>query len=152
MRGELDWVVMRCLEKDRTRRYDTASSLARDVERYLKDEPVEARPPTVGYRFRKMARRNKVALTTAALVAAALLLGTVASTWQAVRATRAEADARAAEDKATKERDRADAEKASAQATLRFLLADVLEQADPSRQGGVNRNLTVRDLLKKATD
>jgi serine/threonine protein kinase/tetratricopeptide (TPR) repeat protein len=152
VRGELDWVVMRCLEKDRTRRYDTASGLARDVERYLKDEPVEARPPTVGYRFRKMARRNKVALTTAALVAAALLLGTVASTWQAVRATRAEADARAAEDKAIKERDRADAEKASAQATLRFLLADVLEQADPSRQGGANRNLTVRELLKKATD
>jgi serine/threonine protein kinase len=152
MRGELDWVVMRCLEKDRSRRYDTASGLAKDVERYLKDEPVEARPPTVGYRFRKMARRNKVALMTAALVAAALLLGTLASTWQAVRATRAEADARAAEDKATKERDRADAEKASAQATLHFLLADVLEQADPSRQSGANRNLTVRELLEKATD
>jgi serine/threonine protein kinase len=150
MRGELDWVVMRCLEKDRSRRYDTASNLARDVERYLKDEPVEARPPTVGYRFRKMARRNKVVLMTAALVAAALLLGTMASTWQAVRATRAEADARAAEDKATKERDRADAEKASAQATLRFLLADVLEHAGPFREA--NRNLTVRDLLKKATN
>src|SRR5262249_28412033 len=87
---------------------------------------------------------------TAALVAVALLLGTMASTWQAVRATRAEADARAAEDKATKERDRADAEKASAQATLRFLLADVLEHAGPFREA--NRNLTVRDLLNKVTD
>src|SRR6516164_9481126 len=133
VRGELDWIVMRCLEKDRSRRYDTASGLAKDVERYLKDEPVEARPPTVGYRFRKLARRNKVALTTAALVAAALVLGTVVSLWQAVRAGA--------------ERDRADAEKASAQATLRFLLADVLEQADPTRQGGVKPNLTVRELL-----
>jgi serine/threonine protein kinase/tetratricopeptide (TPR) repeat protein len=150
LRGELDWVVMKCLEKDRSRRYDTATGLAKDVERYLKDEPVEARPPTVGYRFRKMARRNMVALTTAALVVAALLLGTVASTWQAVRATRAEADARAAEDKATKERDRAEAEKASAQATLRFILADVLEHAGPFREA--NRNLTVRALLDKVTD
>src|SRR5262245_4381709 len=112
VRGELDWVVMRCLEKDRSRRYDTASALARDVERYLKDEPVEARPPTVGYRFRKLARRNKVALTTAALVAAALVLGTAVSLWQAVRAG-------AERDRALAAEKQADAEKASAQATLR---------------------------------
>jgi tetratricopeptide (TPR) repeat protein len=143
MRGELDWVVMRCLEKDRTRRYDTASALAKDVERYLRDEPVEARPPTVGYRFRKLARRNKVALTTAALVAAALLLGTVVSLWQAVRAN-------AERDRALAAEQQAGAEKASAQATLRFLLADVLEQAGP--HGGSNRNLTVRALLDTATD
>src|SRR5262249_4150082 len=60
--GELDWVVMRCLEKDRSRRYDTASNLARDVERYLKDEPVEARPPSATYRLRKLFRRNKAAV------------------------------------------------------------------------------------------
>src|SRR5262249_45521241 len=65
MRGELDWVVMRCLEKDRSRRYDTASNLARDVERYLKDEPVEARPPTAWYRVSKMVRRHRVALSVA---------------------------------------------------------------------------------------
>jgi eukaryotic-like serine/threonine-protein kinase len=143
VRGELDWVVMRCLEKDRSRRYDTVSGLARDVERYLKDEPVEARPPTVGYRFRKLARRNKVALTTAALVAAALVLGTAVSLWQAVRAS-------AERDRALAAEQQADAEKASAQATLRFLLADVLEHAGPNREP--DRNLTVRALLDKTTD
>jgi serine/threonine protein kinase/tetratricopeptide (TPR) repeat protein len=143
MRGELDWVVMKCLEKDRSRRYDTASNLAKDVEHYLKDEPVEARPPSAWYRFRKLARRNKVALTTAALVAVALLLGTAVSLWQAVRAS-------AERDLALAAEQRADAEKASAEGTLRFLLADVLEHADPAREA--NRNLTVRALLDKATD
>jgi WD40 repeat protein/serine/threonine protein kinase len=94
VRGELDCVVMKCLEKNRTRRYESASSLARDVERYLKDEPVEARPPSAWYRFGKLARRNKVALTTAALVAAALILGTAVSIWQAIRASEAEGVAR----------------------------------------------------------
>jgi tetratricopeptide (TPR) repeat protein len=84
MRGELDWVVMRCLEKDRSRRYDTASNLARDVERYLKDEPVEARPPSAWYRFRKTIRRNKTALTMAGLVAAVVLVGSAAVVWQVV--------------------------------------------------------------------
>ncbi len=72
------------------RRYDSAGSLARDVERYLKDEPIEARPPSAWYRFQKLARRHKVALFTASLVVAALVLGTVVSTWQAFRATVAE--------------------------------------------------------------
>ena len=72
LRGDLDWIVMKALEKDRERRYATANGLARDVERYLRDEPVEARPPSSVYRFRKFARRNRVALVTTALVAAAL--------------------------------------------------------------------------------
>src|SRR5262245_21010702 len=65
MRGELDWVAMKCLEKDRSRRYGTASNLARDIERYLKDEPVEARPPSAWYRLCKAARRNRSALAMA---------------------------------------------------------------------------------------
>src|SRR5262249_30504269 len=85
VRGELDWIVMKCLEKDRNRRYETANGLAMDVQRYLADEPVQACPPSAGYRFRKFARRNKAALATAALVAAALLIGTAAATWQALR-------------------------------------------------------------------
>ena len=59
VRGELDWIVMKCLEKDRNRRYETANGLARDIERYLHDEPVQACPPSAAYRFRKFARRNK---------------------------------------------------------------------------------------------
>src|SRR4029077_19527133 len=59
MRGELDWIVMKTLEKDRNRRYETASGIAMDVQRYLADEPVLACPPSAGYRLRKFARRNK---------------------------------------------------------------------------------------------
>src|SRR5678810_760079 len=79
--GELDWIVMKALEKDRSRRYETANGLARDVERYLNDEPVTACPPSVTYRFRKLARRYKAALATAGLVAAILLLCTLVSVW-----------------------------------------------------------------------
>jgi WD40 repeat protein/serine/threonine protein kinase len=112
--GELDWIVMRCLEKDRTRRYDAASSLARDIQRYLADEPVEACPPSAGYRLRKFARKYKKLLVTAAAFAALLLVGGATSAWQAVRATDAEgvANANAAKAEknaqdATKQRDEA---------------------------------------------
>src|SRR5262245_25965380 len=74
MRGELDWIVMKALEKDRTRRYEPANGLARDVQRYLADEPVLACPPSVGYRLRKFARRNKGGLTVAGLVLFFLVL------------------------------------------------------------------------------
>jgi tetratricopeptide (TPR) repeat protein len=66
VRGELDWIVMKALEKDRSRRYETASGFARDIERYLRDEPVQAGPPSAWYRFRKFARRNRAALAVAA--------------------------------------------------------------------------------------
>src|SRR5438132_9695455 len=88
VRGDLDWIVMKCLEKDRARRYETANSLASDVKRHLNDEPVVARPPSTLYRIEKLVRRNRLAFTAAALVALALVLGIVASTWQAIRATR----------------------------------------------------------------
>src|SRR5262249_17306899 len=81
-RGELDWIVMRCLEKDRARRYETASGLARDVERYLADEPVEAGPPGPRYRLSKFARKHRTALVTAAAFAILLVAGVVVSTWQ----------------------------------------------------------------------
>jgi serine/threonine protein kinase/Flp pilus assembly protein TadD len=80
VRGELDWIVMRALEKDRDRRYESANALAADVQRYLKDEPVEASPPSTAYRLRKCARRHRAALLTAAgvLLAAAAFGGTAA--------------------------------------------------------------------------
>jgi eukaryotic-like serine/threonine-protein kinase len=89
LRGELDWVVMRSLEKDRNRRYESASAFAADVERYLHNEPVKACPPSVVYRFRKFLHRNAVALTTTTLVALALLIGTGVSVWQAAEANSA---------------------------------------------------------------
>jgi serine/threonine protein kinase/tetratricopeptide (TPR) repeat protein len=92
LRGELDWVVMKCLEKQRDRRYDTANGLARDVQRYLADEPVEARPPSAGYRIRKFVRRHKASAIAASLVVVALVTGMAGTTWQWIRAERARAD------------------------------------------------------------
>ncbi len=79
VRGELDWIVMRALEKDRQQRYESASAFAADVKRHLEGEPVQACPPSAAYRLRKFARRNKVALATVGLVTAALLTGTAVS-------------------------------------------------------------------------
>jgi serine/threonine protein kinase/Flp pilus assembly protein TadD len=90
VRGELDWIVMKALEKDRTQRYETANAFAADLLRYLHDEPVLACPPSAKYRLGKYARRNKVALLTIGLVALALIIGTLVSTAQAIRARLAE--------------------------------------------------------------
>ena len=155
LRDELDWIVMKALEKDRTRRYDTAAGLARDIQHYLADEPVEACPPSPGYRLRKLARKYKKPMAAAAAFALLLIAAVAISTWQAVRATHAESAARAAEEEAMKDRDRAvhaeqraGAEKTNAQAALQFLLVDVLQQADPTHQP--DRDLKVRALLDGA--
>ena len=79
IRGDLDWIVMKCLEKDRARRYDSATDLAADIHRHLRDEPVVAGPPDVGYRVRKFVRRNRVAVLGTAVIAAVLLAATVVS-------------------------------------------------------------------------
>jgi serine/threonine protein kinase/tetratricopeptide (TPR) repeat protein len=114
VRGELDWIVMRCLEKDRTRRYDTASALARDVERYLHDEPVEACPPTVGYRLRKAYQKNRAAVHTAAALLLAALLVVAAQTWSLLQARAARRDAEAARDVADEQRLEAERQRADA--------------------------------------
>jgi non-specific serine/threonine protein kinase/serine/threonine-protein kinase len=98
VRGELDWIVMKALEKDRSRRYETANGLARDIERYLHDEAVEACPPSAAYRLRKLARKYRTPLRAAAVCVMLLIAGVAASTWQAIRATRAEAAALAERD------------------------------------------------------
>jgi serine/threonine protein kinase/WD40 repeat protein len=86
---DLDWIVMKCLEKDRTRRYETASGLAADIQRHLAHEQVVARPPSAVYKLQKAWQRNKLVFTTGAIVASALVAGIGVSTWQAIRATRA---------------------------------------------------------------
>src|SRR5262249_8255980 len=91
VRGELDWIVMRCLETVRPRRYEPANGLARDVERYLGDESVDACPPSLGYRIRKFARRHRAGMTIAAMIACFLVTGLFVTLWQAARAARAEA-------------------------------------------------------------
>jgi serine/threonine protein kinase/WD40 repeat protein/tetratricopeptide (TPR) repeat protein len=86
MRGELDWMVMKALEKDRSRRYETANAFALDVQRYLADEPLLACPPSAGYRLRKLVRRNKGPVLAVSLVVLALVVGIVGTTWGMIRA------------------------------------------------------------------
>jgi len=92
-RGELDWIVMRALDQDRNRRYETAAALAADVQRYLNDEPVLACPPSAAYRLRKFVRRNRGPVLAASLLLLALAAGIIGTTWGMIRATYAEADA-----------------------------------------------------------
>src|SRR3974390_2423642 len=80
LRGDLDWIVLKCLEKDRTRRYATAHGLAMDIERYLHEEPIEARPPSRWYRVQKLVRRNRMVFLSGTVAVAALVVGTVVST------------------------------------------------------------------------
>jgi eukaryotic-like serine/threonine-protein kinase len=93
LKGDLDWIAMKCLEKDRTRRYETASGLAADIERYLAHEPVFARPPSAVYRVQKAIHRHRLAFAAGMVVVLALLVGALVSIWQAVIARRAQAEA-----------------------------------------------------------
>src|SRR6185503_8284675 len=108
LQGDLDWIVMKCLEKDRTRRYDTANGLAADIQRHLSNEPIVARPPSTAYKIQKAFQRNKLAFTAATAIAIALIVGIGVSTWQAVVATRAKSVSVRALAKAETERERAD--------------------------------------------
>ncbi|HTM55372.1 MAG TPA: protein kinase [Pirellulales bacterium] len=137
VRGDLDWIVMKALEKDRERRYSTAAALAQDIERCLRHEPVEAHAPSAGYLLRKFARRNRRILTTAVLVSLALCGGLVLSTWQAIRATQAErraeiALAAEAEQRKVADRQRNEAEqrRARAEASLQAARSAVEDYFD----------------------
>src|SRR5881409_1848130 len=94
VRGELDWIVMKALEKDRSRRYETANGFAADVQRYLADEPVQACPPSAGYRLKKFVRRNKGPVIAVSVILLALIGGVIGTTWGMFRATEAEGEAK----------------------------------------------------------
>jgi len=136
LKGDLDWIVMKCLEKDRTRRYATANGLADDIQHYLGNEPVTARPPSQVYRWGKLIRRNKLAFAAGAAVLMALLGGVGVSAWQAVRAHRAE--------QAAKE------EKESAEAVLQFFREKVLAAARPEEALGLGKDVTLRQAIDAA--
>ncbi|MHC4695999.1 MAG: tetratricopeptide repeat protein [Planctomycetota bacterium] len=125
IRGDLDWIVMKCLEKDRSRRYETADRLARDVRRFLNDEPVSAGPPGAGYRLRKAIRRNKGLVLAALLVLLLLVVGVSGTTVGMFRAKRAQA-------------------KSQLVATL---LTDMLKTAGPEVAQGLDNT-----LLRKMVD
>ncbi|MGK0187007.1 MAG: serine/threonine protein kinase/WD40 repeat protein [Verrucomicrobiales bacterium] len=102
MSGDLDWIVMKALEKDRTRRYETVNGLAADIKRHLANEPVVARPPSTAYRLQKAWKRNKLVWTAAVAVVAALVAGIAVSKWQANVAVSARANALLNLNKATR--------------------------------------------------
>ena len=147
LRGDLDSIALKTLEKDRARRYGSPSELSADILRYLKDEPVLATPPSAAYRVRKFAHRNRTLLATLCAFAVLLLLGTAISLWQAVRARKAESAAMV-------QRDRADREMAAAKAVSEFLQDDLLSQASTDSQGGADvkpdPDVKVRTLVDRA--
>ncbi len=140
---------MKALEKDRGRRYETASKFAEDVERYLHDEPVTACPPSAAYRFRKFARRNKAALTMTAATAALLVLGIAGTGWQAIRATHERNRAVAAEAQAEQDA-------AIATAVNDFLQKDLLGMANAAEQAEAlmspDPDVKLRTLLDRAAE
>nr|MBA3482167.1 serine/threonine protein kinase [Pirellulales bacterium] len=146
VRGELDWIIMKALEKERARRYETADGLARDIERYLRDDPVEACPPSAVYRLKKFAQRNKGPVLAAAVVLLTLVGGTVGTTFGLVRAEQAR---RAQAERAEGER------RAKEEAQMRLaqiekgaeLMASVFRDMDPMVAD--NAGVTFRDLLRR---
>jgi tetratricopeptide (TPR) repeat protein/predicted Ser/Thr protein kinase len=141
-RGDIETIAARALEKDKTRRYGSAAELAADIRRYLEDRPIAAKPASTSYQLRKFARRNKVLVTGTFAVFLTLIVGVVVSTWQAVRARRAEV--------------RAQAETATAQAVVDFLQNDLLAQASANKQAGPKTkpdpDLKVRTALDRAAE
>ncbi len=153
VRGELDWITMKCLEKTRNRRYETANGLAVDLERFLANEPVQAGPPSVSYKLRKLSRKYRRLLAATASFTLFLIAAAVVCAWLAIRATRAEQTAEQERDTAIAEKQRADDEAAVATAVNDFLQNDLLGQADIANQsvaGERNKDISVRELLDRA--
>jgi serine/threonine protein kinase/tetratricopeptide (TPR) repeat protein len=164
VRGDLDWIVMKALDKDRTRRYETANGLAMDIQRHLQNELVVARPPSVGYRIQKMARRHKLAFATTTAVAAALLIGLGLSTWQFVEKSRAyqraviaeraqnasRKEAEIARANEAKQRGQAETEAGKSRQVAQFL-EDMLKGVGPSVALGRDTTL-LREILDKTRE
>jgi hypothetical protein len=142
-----------------TRRYETASGLARDIERYLNDEPVEAGPPSPSYRLRKYARKHSAALTTAGAFVGLLVVAAAVSTWQAYLATQARNEAQESykqsqpnEAKAKEQEAQARRSAAESEAVLTFFQDQVLSAARPEGQeGGLGKDVTIRKAIDAAT-
>jgi serine/threonine protein kinase len=144
LRGEVDWIVVKCLEKERTRRYETANGLARDIQRYLADEPVEAGPPSAAYRLRKLAWKHRHGLATVAALLLLLVAGAVISGILAVKASRAEK-------RAVTDRDRARQAEEDAKAVMAFFQDKVLSAERPEGQeGGKGTDVTLRQAVDAA--
>ena len=143
--GDLDWITMKAIEKDRVRRYETAHALALDVLRHLRDEPVVAGPPSGLYRARKMFRRHRAAFVAATTVVVVLVAGVVGTSWALLRAVRAER-------RAATEAVEARRQTAIAEAVNGFLNNDLLAAAAPSAARGQGKDVTMRQALDVAAE
>jgi len=160
VRGDLDWIVMKTLEKDRNRRYETAKDFAADVQRYLSDEPVQACPPSAWYRFRKFVRRNRGPVSAASVVLLALIVGVVGTTLGLVRAEQQRQIAQDNEQKAVAAaeavktaKQSAEARETETKAVLDFVENNVFAAARPqglTKAGGLGRDVTLRNALEAA--
>ncbi len=150
VRGDLDWIVMKALEKDRTRRYATASEFVDDILHYLNHEPVHARPPSAVYQFRKFARRNKVLFGTSSLVAAALLLGLIGMGWAIIRESNLRQAAVVARRDMEKQRDLARAE--VEERRRQQYVSDMNRAQQAWEENDVNLALTLLEGLKPVGD
>ncbi len=148
LRGELDWIVMKCLEKDRARRYETANGLGRDIERHLNGEPVVAAAPSLAYKFTKFTSRHRLFLATATAFVLLLFAGVFVSVWQAVRARTAELEQVHLRQAAEREGKRAQTEAARSTVVAGFL-ADMLKAAGPSVAHGRDPAL-LREILDES--
>jgi len=144
LRGDLDWIVMKCLEKDRTRRYDTANGLAMDLKRHLSNEPVVARPPSKLYEFQKTVRRHKVGFAATAAVMIALAAGVVVSAWQARVARLAQQQTERARFSEATERRKADQKAEEAEAERRRAADNAMQARANAEQA--RRNLYAADM------
>jgi tetratricopeptide (TPR) repeat protein len=134
VRGDLDWIVMKALEKDRNRRYETASAFAADVQRFLNEEPIHACPPSAAYRLRKFVRRNKGPVLAACLIVLALVLGILGTTLALMEARSQRAAAEANADRAGKAQERAEQGFAKAKEAVEHYLQAVTNDADLTHQ------------------
>jgi serine/threonine protein kinase len=150
VRGDLDWVVMKSLEKDRTRRYETANGFAADIQRHLANEPVSARPPRGLYRLQKSLRRNKGAFAAVAIIVCVLLIGIVVSVTEAIRATRAEREQVRLRQRAEADEKNAQTEALKSEQTAKFL-TDMLKAAGPGVARGRDATL-LREILNKTEE
>jgi serine/threonine protein kinase/tetratricopeptide (TPR) repeat protein len=151
VRGELDWIVMKCLEKDRGRRYETANGLALDVQRYLADEPVVAGPPSRAYRLRKFVRRHRVGVTAASAILLSLVGGIAGTTWGLMKAERARRHAEQAAAAETTAKQAAEASATEARKVLEFVEQKVFAAARPQgRDGGLGRDVSLRAAIEAA--
>jgi serine/threonine protein kinase/tetratricopeptide (TPR) repeat protein len=147
VRGELDWIVMKALEKDRNRRYETASAFAADVQRYLNDEPVLACPPSAWYRFRKFARRNKAALTTVSLFVSAILVALTALLVSYQRVKQEKNEKELALERTREEKNRADENLMKARVAVKTYLT---KTAQEPRLEAEDLHALRKDLLASA--